>query len=97
LLGKLLLWLLLLLYISPDAHVCCSWCVFFLELTSLNTQRSQLNSSNSKSSKERHATKSAEGSKHSNNNTRAHLGKYVYTASATTKAAVSPITTNLNT
>jgi hypothetical protein len=43
----------------------------------------------------RHATKPAEGSKHSNNNTVRIWGKYVYTTSATTKAAVSPITTNL--
>jgi hypothetical protein len=44
-----------------------------------------------------HAAKSAEGSKHNNHNIRVHLGKYVHTTPATTKAAVSPITTNLNT
>jgi hypothetical protein len=46
--------------------------------------------------KEGHAAKSAEERRHSNHNIRAHLGKK-YITTATTKAAVSPITTNLNT
>jgi hypothetical protein len=45
--------------------------------------------------KEGHAAKSAEERRHSNHNIRAHLGKYITTA--TTKAAVSLITTKLNT
>jgi hypothetical protein len=42
--------------------------------------------------KEGHAAKSAEERRHSNHNMRAHLGE-IYITTATTKAAVSPITT----
>jgi hypothetical protein len=66
--------------------------VYYNIITALSATIIQLKSF--KTFKEEHAAKSAEERRHSNHNMRAHLGEYITTV--TTKAAVSPITTNLH-